>query len=178
MTRNDIGLKAGTSPRALNFVLLPAWPTPEAQYTRNARNVLPEFCRKLKVGDNSIVCVANEERLINPDEEHFVAKIYQDALQLDEAGIYSTVAFKKNDWIVSVCWYVFSPTKTNRRGGRFYRKEYSGWISCNAIFRCLTKPIKLRWVGQYYKLEKAINRTKGITNQTRSLKKNLESIPT
>ena len=37
------------------------------------------------------------------------------------------------------------------------RTGYSGWIPCNAILRCLTKPIKLKWVGQYYKLEKALN---------------------
>ena len=67
------------------------------------------------------------------------------------------MAFKKNDWIVSVNWYIFAPTKTNEEGDRFYRKGYSGWIPCNAIIRCLTKPIKLKWVGQYYKLDRALN---------------------
>ena len=104
------------TPKASNVVLLPALPTPEARHTRNVRNPLPEFCRKLRVGDNVIVCVTNEERLLNPDEEHFVAKIEQDVLLLNEAGTYSTVAFKKNDWIVSVHWYLFASTKTN--GGR------------------------------------------------------------
>ena len=49
----------------------------------------------MKVGENVIVRVANEERLLNPDEEYFVAKIEQDVLQLNEAGTSSTVAFKK-----------------------------------------------------------------------------------
>ena len=157
MTRDNISMKAGTTPKASNVVLLPARPTPEIRHTRNARNPLPEFCKKLKVGDNVIVRVANEERLLNPDEEYFVAKVEQDAMQLNEAGTYSTVAFKKNDWIVSVNWYIFAPTKTNEEGDRFYRKGYSGWIPCNAIIRCLTKPIKLKWVGQYYKLDRALN---------------------
>ena len=29
---------------------------------------------------------------------------------------------KTIDWIVSVQWYEFVPTKTNRRGDRFYKK--------------------------------------------------------
>ena len=97
MTHNTISLKAGTTPKASNVVLLPALPTPEARHTRNAKDPLPEFCKKLKVGDNVIVCVENEERWLNPDEEHFVTKIEQDALQLNEARTYSTVASKKND---------------------------------------------------------------------------------
>ena len=78
-------------------------------------------------------------------------------MQLNEAGTYSTVAFKKNDWIVSVRWYRFAHTKTNREGDGFCRKGYYGWIPCNATIRCLMKLIKLKWVGQYYKLEKAHN---------------------
>ena len=35
--------------------------------------------------------MANDERLLYPDEEYFIAKIEQDALQLNEAGTYSTV---------------------------------------------------------------------------------------
>ena len=66
--------------------------------------------------------MANDERLLYPDEEYFIAKIEQDALQLNEAGTYSTVAFKKNDRIVSVHWYIFAPTKTNGRGDKFYIK--------------------------------------------------------
>ena len=42
-------------------------------------------------------------------------------------------------------------------GDTFYRKGYPGWIPCNAIVRCLTKPIKLKWVQQYHKLGKAPN---------------------
>lgn len=157
LTRSNINLKGGTTAKASNIVLLPARPTPEARHTRNARNPLPEFCKKLKVGENVIVRVANEERLMNQDEEYFVAKIEQEALQLNEAGMYSAVAFKKNDWIVSVRWYLFAPSKTNKKGDRFYKKGYSGWIPCNSIIRCLKKPIKLKWGGQYYKLEKALN---------------------
>mmetsp|Transcript_37338 Transcript_37338/g.67147 ORF Transcript_37338/g.67147 Transcript_37338/m.67147 type:complete len:148 (+) Transcript_37338:840-1283(+) len=135
---------------------MPARPTPELRHTRNARNPLPEFCKKLKLGDNIIVRVANEKRLLNADEEYFVAKIEEEAVQLNEAGTYSAVAFKKNDWIVSLCWYVFAPTKRNENGGRFYRRGFSQWIPCNSIIRCLTMHIKLTWVGQYYKLEKAL----------------------
>ena len=91
----------------------------------------------------------NEENLLNPDEEYLCAKIEQDALQINEARSYSTVVFKNNDWLISVHWYLFAPTKTNGGGDRFYRKGCSGWIPCTAIIRCLTKPIKLKWVGQY-----------------------------
>ena len=89
MTLENVELKAGTTPKASNVVLVPVRPTPEARHTRNARNPLPEFCTKLKAGDNAIVRVENEERLQNPDEEYFVAKIEDNDLQLDEAGMYS-----------------------------------------------------------------------------------------
>ena len=49
---------------------------------------MPEFCRKLKVGDSITVRVVNEERLLNPKEVYFVAKTDEKAVQLDEAGTY------------------------------------------------------------------------------------------
>ena len=118
---------------------------------------MPEFCRKLKVGDIFFVWVANEERLLDSKEDYFVAKKDEKGVQLDEAGIYGDVSYKKNDWIVSVCWSVFAPTKTNEKGDRFYRKGFTQWIPCGPIIRCLKKQINLPWVGQYYKLTKALN---------------------
>ena len=157
LTPANINVKAGTTPEATNVVLMPARPTPQLRHTRNARNPLPGFCKNLKVGDNVIVRVANEERMENQDEDYYVAKIEGDALQLDEAGTYTAVLYKKNDWIVSVCWYAFAPTKTNRNGDRFYKKGFSQWIPCNSIIRCIKERITLNWVGQYYKLTKALN---------------------
>jgi hypothetical protein len=52
---------------------------------------------------------------------------------------------------------LFVPTKTNKEGDSLYRREYLGWIHCNTSSRCLTKPVKLKWVGQYYKLDSALN---------------------
>ena len=128
-----MSVKTGTTPIAGNVVLLPAPPTPEIQHTRNARNPLPGFCEKLKVSNNVILRVANQERLLNPDEGYGVAKVEQEAIQVNEAGTDSTVEFKKNDYIVSVNWCIFAPTRTNKEGDRFYRKGYSGWIPCNII---------------------------------------------
>ena len=51
------------------------------------------------------------------------AKIEDNAQQLDEAGMYSAVPFNKHDWIASMCWYLFAPSKTNAEGDRFYRKK-------------------------------------------------------
>ena len=148
---------AGTTPKASPVVLLPARPTPEARHTRSSRNPTSDFCTNLKIRDNVIVRMANEERLLNHDEEYYVARIEKKALQLKEAGTYSCVAYKKNDWIVSVCWYILAPTMTNDEGDRFYRKGYSAWIPCNSIIKCIDKPVRLKYGRQYYKLEKALN---------------------
>ena len=157
LTLDNFDLMAGTTPRATNVVLHTAQPTPEARHTRNARNPLPEFCEGLNVGKSVIVRVSNEERASIPDEDYFVAKIEGNALKLEDAGVYSAVPYQKNDWIVFVHWYTFVPAKRNRRGDRFYTKGFSQWIPCNSIIRCLTLPITLRWSGQYYKLDHAIN---------------------
>jgi len=101
--------------------------------------------------------VANEERLLNQKEEYFVAKIDEKAIQLDEAGTYGAGPCKNVDWIVSVCWVVFAPTKTNKKGDRFYGKGLTQWIPYGSIIRCLKKEINLSWVEQYYKLIKALN---------------------
>ena len=56
---------------------------------------MPRFCRKLKVGDNVIVRVANEDRLLNPKEDYFCVKMDEKAVQLDEAGTYGAVPYIK-----------------------------------------------------------------------------------
>ena len=56
----------------------------------------------------------------NPDEYYFVAKIEEGSQKLDEAGVYSAVPFRTNDWIVFVCWYNFFPSKLISNGNRFY----------------------------------------------------------
>ena len=100
----------------------------KCRHTRNARNPLPEFWEELRIGNNVIVGVSNEEREANPDEEYFIAKIVEKARKLEEDGTYSAVLYRKNDWIVSVCWYNFAPTKQNRLGDRFYTKGLIQWI--------------------------------------------------
>ena len=98
---------------------------PASRHTRNARNPLPEFCNELKVGQNIIVRVSDEEREDNPDEEYFVAKIKGKVKQLEEDGVYSAVTFRKNGWIVSVCWYTLVKSKTNSMENRFYSRGFS-----------------------------------------------------
>ena len=107
------------------------------RHTQNARNPCQEFCAGLKVGDNIVVRIADEEREMNPDEEYFVCKIEEKAIKLSEAGVYSAVNFKKGDWIVKICWYVFCPSKQNRTGDRFYKKGYSQFIACGSIVRAI-----------------------------------------
>ena len=103
-------------------------------HNRNARNPLHEFCDALSVGDNVIVRVSKEEEDDNPDENYFVAKIEEIALRLGEAGTYSAVPFKKNDWIVYVCWYEFVPTKNDRNGDRFYKKGFLNRFHVDQLF--------------------------------------------
>ena len=56
----------------------------------------------MSVGENLIVRVSNEDKIDNPDEEYFVAEIKEKAIKLEEAGTYSALQFKKNDWVVVV----------------------------------------------------------------------------
>ncbi len=159
LTPANATLTAGTTPRATSVLILPLRETPEARHTRNARNPLPEFCGALRVGMNVVVRVSEEERNENPDEEYFVARIEERAKKLDEDGVYSAVPFKKNDWIVSVCWYCFVSSNISGGGDRLYKKGFSQWIPCGSIIRSLTQPISLRWCRrcQYYRLTKALN---------------------
>lgn len=107
MTPDNVDLTAGLTPRATTVTLQSAKQTAESRHTQIARNPLPEFCNNLKVGDNIVVRVAEEEQELNPNEHYFVARIVEKAKQLEEAETYSAVNFKKNDWIVSVQWYIF-----------------------------------------------------------------------
>ena len=158
MTPANVNLQTAKTARATRVVLNSCRLAPEARHTRNARNPLPEFCEGLNVGDNIIVRVSNEEKAANPDEEYFVAKIEEKAVKLEEAGVYSAVQFKKNDWIVFVRWYEFVATKQNRRGDRFYKKGFAQWIPCGSIIRTLNQTVTLRWSGGYYQLSFELNR--------------------
>ena len=140
-------LGAGTTPRGFNVILHPARPSPEARHTRNARNPLPEFCQQIAVRDNIIVRQAEEERLENPGEEWFVAKVEEKPRKLDEAGVYAAVHYSKGDWIVFVRWYVFDASKKNDDGDRFYTKGGLQWIPCGSIVRGLRSDVKLHWNG-------------------------------
>ena len=77
----------------MTVTLQPKQQTLASRHTRGARNPLPEFCQELKVGQNIIVRVSNDEKDDNPDEEYFVAKIQEKARKLEEAGTYSAVFF-------------------------------------------------------------------------------------
>ena len=157
LTPANTDTKAGKSPRATTVTLQSARPAPAARHTRGARNPLPEFCKELKVSQNIVVRVSNEEKDESPDENYFVAKVEEKAIKLEEGGTYSAVLYRKNDWIVSVQWYVFIPTKTNRRGDRFYKKGFAQWIPCGSIIRSLKDQVVLRWNGSYYQLSKELN---------------------
>ena len=73
------GLESGVNPQGTQVKLFSAKTSAEARHTRNARNPLPEFCKSLKVENNVIVRIADEEREINPDEDYFVARIEERA---------------------------------------------------------------------------------------------------
>ena len=151
--------EAGINPPGEKIQLSAARPSAEVRHTRNARNPRQEFCAGLKVGDNVVVRIADEEREINPDEEYFVCKIEEKAIILSEAGMYSAVKFKKGDWIVKICWYVFCPSKQNRTGDRFYKMGYAQFIACGSIVRAIKpKDVVLRWSGGYYRPGKQTSR--------------------
>ena len=76
-------LLAGTTPRGFDVTLRPARPSPEARHTRNARNPLPDFREQLDVGTNVVVRQVAEERLENPDEAWFVAKVEEKPKKLE-----------------------------------------------------------------------------------------------
>ena len=118
----DSLLSAGTTPRATAVKLCASGPTPAARHTRNARNPLPSFCEESTIGQNVIVRVRDDERATNPDEDYFVGKIEKKPLKLDKDGTYSAVLYKKNDWITSIRWYEFVPSKRDDSGDRFYKK--------------------------------------------------------
>ena len=156
MTEDSL-LSAGTTPRATAVKLCASGPTPAARHTRNARNPLPSFCEELTIGQNVIVRVRDDERATNPDEDYFVGKIEKKPLKLDEDGTYSAVLYKKNDWITSIRWYEFVPSKRDDSGDRFYKKGYSQWIPCGSIIRNLEKPITLKWTGKHYRLARDLH---------------------
>jgi len=91
------------------------------------------------------------------NEDYFVAKIERSALKVDDAGVYSAVPFRKNGWIVYVCWYNCVASKQNGNGDRFYTKGSTQWIPCNSVIRCLTIPIILKWTRRYYQLSKSLH---------------------
>ena len=157
LTPANVNVKTGTTPRPTSLVIQPLRQSSTTRHTRNARNPLPEFCMSLSVGGNVIVRVSDDERSDNPNEEYFVAKIEGAVKQLDEDGVYSAVTFRKNDWIVSVCWYNYVESKTNRMGDRFYTRGFSQWIPCGSIIRTLAMPVKLTWSGQYHRLSRVLN---------------------
>ena len=63
----EVGIIPPGSSVRLESANLPA----ESWHTRNACNPLLEFCIELKVGNNDVVQIAEEEWEINPDEEYF-----------------------------------------------------------------------------------------------------------
>ena len=114
MTPSNLQLQTAKTPRATSVVLRSACPAMEERHTRNARNPLPDFCKGLSVGENTIVRVSNSEKEDSPDEEYFVAKIKEKAIKLEESGTYSTIP-----------------------GDRFFKKELAQWIPCGSIIRSL-----------------------------------------
>ena len=69
LTPANTETKAGKTPRGWTVTLEPKRQTLASRHTRGARNPLPEFCQELKVGQNIIVRVSNDEKDDNPDEE-------------------------------------------------------------------------------------------------------------
>jgi hypothetical protein len=148
-------LLAAATPQALTVNIRPARAAPAARHTRNARNPLPEFSEGLEIGEDVIVRISNEEREDNPNEEYFVARIEERAIKLEASGTYSSVMYRKGDWIVSVCWYVFD--KVNEAGDRLYHKGLTQYIPCNSIIRNISMPVNLDWTGRAYRLSSALD---------------------
>ena len=65
------------------------------------------FDSKIMSPEKVIVWVSNEEKENNPDKEYFLEKIKEKAMQLEEAGTYNVLQFKKIDWISSICTVVW-----------------------------------------------------------------------
>ena len=107
LTHANLYGKTGTTPSADTAVIQSLRQDLTPRHTWNARNPLPALCNELKVGQNIIVRVSGEVREDKPDKKYCVAKIEGKVKQLEEGGVYSAVTFRKNDWIVSVCWYTF-----------------------------------------------------------------------
>ena len=91
----NLQLQTAKASRATSVALQSDRPAMEQRHTQNARNPLREFCK------------------------YFVAKIQEKAIKLEEAGTYSALQFKGNDWIMFVQWYECVSTTKNRRGDRF-----------------------------------------------------------
>ena len=107
------------------------------------------------VGTNVIVRQAAEERLENPDEAWFLAKVEEKPKKLEEAGVYAAVQFSKGDWIVLVRWYLFDPSKVDQ-GDRFYKKGASQWIPCGSIVQGIRSEVRLPWGGRHYRLDRGL----------------------
>ena len=75
-----------------------------------------------------ILRASNEEKEDSPDKTYCVGKIKEKLIKLDDAETFSTLPFKRNDWILSVHWYVFVSKMNNRRGDRFYVHTRKGLL--------------------------------------------------
>ena len=157
LTPASAGATTGTTPQATYVVIPPLRQAPTARHTRNTRNPLPEFCERLKAGSNVIVRVSEDEREFNPGEDYFIAKVEGKAKKLEEDGVHSAVMFRKNDWIVSVCWYQYVASTTTRAGERCYKKGFSQWIPCGSIVKYVSQPVILKWRTPYYRLSKGLH---------------------
>ena len=101
---------------------------------------------------NVVVRQAAEERLENPEEAWFVAKLEEKPKKLEEAGVYAAVNYNKGDWIVFVRWYEFDASKVDGSGDRFYKKGPSQWIPCGSIVKGVRSEVRLPWIGRHYRL--------------------------
>ena len=115
------------------------------------------YCAGLRIDKNIIFRVSNEEKDDNLDEEYFMAIIEEKAMKLEDDGVYSAVSFRKNDWIVYVCWCIFNSNKMNESGDRFYSKGFGQWIPCGSIIRTITLSVTLKWLGKYNRLGGVLN---------------------
>ena len=87
------------------------------------------------------------ERLENPDEAWFVAKLEEKPKKLEEAAVYAAVHYNNGGWIFVVSWYLFDAFKVDGSGDRFYKKGSSQWIPCGSIVKGVRSEVRLPWVG-------------------------------
>ena len=155
LTRSNADREASLTASGTVIRIGEAAPRAEPAGTRGRAKTLAEHSRGLAVGDNVIARIHPDERLINPDEEYFVARVVGEAIKLDAPGFYSTQQYFKNDWIVKIQWYELNSVEAN--GDRIYSRGNAQFLHCDMLVRNLSRPIDLAKNQSHFSLSKNLD---------------------